>query len=142
MRFALFINASPDWRKNAMLPVMIAPFALPFTTLPRLICGAGLALLTGLAGLAGPTHAEPRDCGLPVCLVSRDSLALAHVITFDDVRSALGLGHPIDELLVRPGARFGERFAGQIIETNGDFDLISGPALAPLKAVPESRAPR
>lgn len=128
MRFAPLINTSPQGRKNAMLRPMIAPFA----PLRRLACGFGLALVA----LAPAGHGETRSCGLPVCLAARDSLGLAHVITFDDVQSALGLGHPIDEILIRPGARFGERFAGQILETNGDFDQISGAALAPLRAVP------
>lgn len=104
----------------------------PFAPLRRLACGIGLSLIA----LAGPGYAGPPDCGLPVCLVSRDSLGLAHVITFDDVQSALGLGHPIDDLLIRPGARFGERFAGQVIEANGDFDKVIGSAMSPLTAVP------
>ncbi|MDU8926425.1 hypothetical protein RXV86_03410 [Alisedimentitalea sp. MJ-SS2] len=69
-------------------------------------------------------------------MVSRDQLALAHVITFEDVRSSLGIGHPIDDLLVRPGARFGERFAGQSLSYSGDYDRVTGPALSPLTAIP------
>lgn len=75
-------------------------------------------------------------CGQPVCLVARDSLALAHVITFDDVQGALGIGHPIDDLLIRPGARFGERFFGQSLTPEGDFDRVAGAAHAPLTAIP------
>lgn len=97
-------------------------------------CGATALWLLAIA--AAPATAGNLDCGLPICLVARDDLGLAHVITFDDVQSSLGLGHPIDELLIRPGARFGERFAGQQIEADGDFDRVSGAALSPLTAVP------
>lgn len=88
--------------------------------------------------LAPGTDAQstPAACDTPVCLVPRDQLALVHVITFEDVRSALGIGHPIDDLLIRPGARFGERFLGQSVLPSGDFDQITGQALAPLTAIP------
>jgi hypothetical protein len=79
---------------------------------------------------------KAQDCAAPVCLVARDSLSLSHIITFDDVASSLGLGRPIDTLLTRPGARFGERFAGQTLLAEGNYDRISGTALAPLTAVP------
>ncbi|MDQ2089160.1 hypothetical protein [Marimonas arenosa] len=76
------------------------------------------------------------DCDQPVCLVSPQNLALAHVITFDDVQSSLGIGHPIDGLLIRPGARFGERFSGQSLDYDGDYDRIAGAALSPLTVIP------
>lgn len=99
----------------------------------KLACAAGLALLGAPVSLPADT---PTGCGLPICLVSRDSLGLSHIITFDDVQSSLGLGHPIDDLLVRPGARFGERFAGQTLVPNGDYDKITGIAVAPLTVIP------
>lgn len=95
-----------------------------------------LVLPAAVFQLPHAAHAEPPQCGQPVCLVSRQSLALAHVITFDDVQSSLGIGHPIDDLLVRPGARFGERFSGQSLLPEGDFDRVSGAPLAPLTAIP------
>lgn len=86
---------------------------------------------------AAPAPAAGSDaCAAPVCLVSRDHLALAHVITFDDIQSGFGIGHPIDTLLIRPGARFGERFSGQTLTPEGDFDRVSGAALSPLTAIP------
>lgn len=93
----------------------------------------GLAL-TAMLTVAPPLRAQ--DCGAPVCLVDRNTLALSHIITFDDVESSLGLGRPIDALLVRPGARFGERFAGQTLLAEGNYDRVTGTALAPLTAVP------
>jgi hypothetical protein len=40
-----------------------------------------------------------------------------------------------DEILVLPGARFGERFAGQTLLTNGVFDALSGSPSRPLRLV-------
>lgn len=75
-------------------------------------------------------------CGDAVCLVARDTLSLSHLIDFDDVPNSLGIGSQIDAVLARPGARFGERFAGQALLAEGDYDRITGAALAPLTAVP------
>ena len=101
--------------------------------LPVAMFAAAFGLLTGTAP---PALADRPDCGLPVCVVARDDLGLAHMITFEDVQSSLGVGHPVEGILVRPGARFGERFAGQQIKTAGDFDDVSGAALSPLTAIP------
>ena len=83
-----------------------------------------------------PVRADTSACAEPICLVSREHLSLAHVITFDDVRSSIGVGHPIDDLLIRPGARFGERFVGQTLRSEGDYDRIIGAAASPLTAIP------
>ena len=95
-------------------------------------------LLAAIACLAAPPalRAAGPDCDGAVCLVARDSLVLAHVITFEDVQSSLGVGYPIDEVLVRPGARFGERFSGQSLLADGDYDRVTGAALAPLTVIP------
>ena len=96
-------------------------------------CTALLALLPP----PPPAQAQSApDCGAAVCLVSRSALGPTHEITFDDVPSGLGIGRPVDDLLVRRGARFGERFAGQTIVANGIFDDVSGRATAPLTALP------
>lgn len=97
-----------------------------------------LALSVALlwSNMLAPAQAGTAECGQPVCLVARDSLALAHIITFDDVASSMGLGRPIDTLLTRPGARFGERFAGQILMAEGDFDRVGGAAFSPLTVIP------
>lgn len=71
-------------------------------------------------------------CGAPVCLVDPDSLALTRVITFDDIRSSYGPGWLVDEVLVLPGAKFGEHFAGQLVGSDGAHDRVDGQAIAPL----------
>ncbi|WP_298838792.1 hypothetical protein [uncultured Roseobacter sp.] len=74
-------------------------------------------------------------CGQPVCLVDPDSLALTRIITFEDTQSRNGPGHQISDLLVLPGAVFGERFAGQLVAAQGDHDVVSGEVLSPLTVV-------
>ena len=75
-------------------------------------------------------------CSAPVCLVNPDELSLTKVITFDDVRSGAGPGRNVDDILPLPGATFGERFAGQSVNTNGAHDQITGQAFSPLTMMP------
>lgn len=82
--------------------------------------------------LASPTLA----CDEPVCQVSPETLALARIITFDDLPTSLGIGRPLDGVLSREGARFGERFVGQTLTPEGDFDRVGGRATAPLELLP------
>jgi hypothetical protein len=73
-----------------------------------------------------------RACDAPVCMVDRDHIYLPEIVTFDDLPSGYGLGTRIDTVLDQPGARFGEHFHGQTRGAQGDHDLISGVARAPL----------
>ena len=75
-------------------------------------------------------------CETPVCLVDPDTLVLMRVIDFDDQPSGWDPGHKIDEELRLGGASFAERFAGQTLGANGDFDTVTGEALPPLTLVP------
>lgn len=75
-------------------------------------------------------------CGEPVCLVDPERLDLAHVITFDEVPSGWDPGHRVDEPLALPGASFAERFAGQSLGAEGDFDTVTGPGFGPLTLMP------
>lgn len=74
-------------------------------------------------------------CETAICMVRYSTLDLARLITFDDLASAPGPGRKVDDVLILPGARFGERFAGQTRSAAGDFDLIGGVANAPLTAI-------
>jgi len=78
-------------------------------------------------------------CQTPVCIVDPESLRLPLIITFDDTRSSHGPGHPIQDLLTLEGASFGERFAGQSVSADGDFDRITGQAVAPLTLLPGAK---
>jgi len=75
-------------------------------------------------------------CETDVCLVDPSSLRLPHIITFDETQSSRGPGYIIKDVLVMPGAVFGERFAGQSVTSRGDHDQITGAALPPLTIVP------
>lgn len=75
-------------------------------------------------------------CGAPICLVDPDGLVLPQVITFDDIQAGGGPGFRVDDILPLPGATFGERFAGQIVEDIGTHDQIAGTAFAPLTMMP------
>jgi hypothetical protein len=75
-------------------------------------------------------------CGTPVCLVDPEQLQLMEIITFEDVPSGWDPGHRIDDTLALPGASFAERFAGQALGVQGDFDTVSGSAFNPLTLLP------
>lgn len=75
-------------------------------------------------------------CETGVCLVDPGTLDLSRIITFEDTQSSRGPGHPVDALLVLDGAVFGERFAGQTLTFEGDYDRITGVALSPLTVMP------
>ncbi|WP_239113247.1 hypothetical protein [Shimia biformata] len=75
-------------------------------------------------------------CDTPICEVDPDTLGLDQVITFDDLPSSFGVGREVPEVLVRKGAQFGERFAGQILTFDGDYDRAAGGAMAPLTVLP------
>lgn len=78
-------------------------------------------------------------CDTPVCLVDPESLQLPQIITFDETRSGHGPGHPVKDLLYLNGAAFGERFAGQSVTAEGNFDRITGQAVAPLTLMPGAK---
>lgn len=74
-------------------------------------------------------------CDRPVCLTA-DPLRLSDIVTFDDQPSGFGPGRRIDGVLALAGASFGEMFEGQSLGADGDFDLVTGPGIAPLTLLP------
>lgn len=75
-------------------------------------------------------------CDRPVCAVDPMELELEREITFDDLPSSAGPGRAVNDVLALPGAAFGERFAGQSVEADGNFDRVIGQPLAPLALLP------
>lgn len=71
-------------------------------------------------------------CDTAICQVDPNSLALTKIITFEDQQAHMGPGRLLNELLILPGVVFAERFHGQTLEFNGDFDTVHGHATAPL----------
>jgi hypothetical protein len=85
-----------------------------------------------LALLTTVPFAAQAACERPVCLTDPESLLFSKLIDFDDVMASLGLGSRLDDVLIRDGTTFGERFAGQSRHASGDFDVITGKPLLPL----------
>ncbi len=75
-------------------------------------------------------------CTAPVCRVDPETLSLPQIIHFDDHPSGWDPGHRIDDTLRLPGASFAERFEGQMLIAQGDFDSLTGTARAPLTLRP------
>lgn len=82
----------------------------------------------------GAAPAWSESCDHPICLVDYNSLNLAEIITFETVASSAGPGR-LYELLDGDGATFGERFAGQLRDIDGDHDIIRGLPFAPLTPI-------
>lgn len=83
-----------------------------------------------LGSISAPLSAQ--TCSDPVCIVGYDTLDLAQVITFETVPSSPGPGRSYDEIIDGDGVQFGERFVGQSRDVAGDYDRITGAAIAPL----------
>ena len=67
---------------------------------------------------------------------------LIELIDFENYNKVMSPGKPLDEIEVFNGARFGERFAGQILAQQDGFDVLHlnpvGPLSLPL-GTPASR---
>ena len=68
----------------------------------------------------------------PINQVSYGSLTGSELVTFDDLPAGGASGTNYDSLIISGGARFGERFAGQTLSSNGNFDVLSGSPAAAL----------
>jgi hypothetical protein len=68
----------------------------------------------------------------PINLVAYGSLSGTGLITFDDVPGGPAPGTNYDGGLVSGGAAFAERFVGQTLSANGDFDVLGGSPTGPL----------
>ncbi len=71
-------------------------------------------------------------CERPICMVAPDSIYHARTITFDDQASSYGPGRPQTGIMTLSGAAFGELFAGQTLQADGNFDRVAGMPDAPL----------
>ncbi len=71
-------------------------------------------------------------CERAICL-SSENAGFTQIITFREHPSGLGPGRQVDGLLLADGAMFGERFAGQVLGRDAEYDVVSGPAVGPLE---------
>lgn len=74
-------------------------------------------------------------CDRPICLAEASEFRFTRLIDFDDLTTSIGIGSKFDHVIIRDGASFGERFAGQLRQERGDFDVIVGTPLMPLTVV-------
>lgn len=89
-------------------------------------------LAFSLALFCATPLAAQSPCTRAICQVPHDGLRFTKLIDFDDVISSIGIGSRIDNVLVKDGAIFGERFAGQERVASGDYDVITGAPMLPL----------
>lgn len=89
------------------------------------LIGTGLpASLNRPSVVSGGGQIVPIDTALVSCLAS---------VTFSDVDGGEAPGTNYDEVLISGDLLFSERFAGQSVWSNGDFDVISGSPSNPLQ---------
>lgn len=70
---------------------------------------------------------------LPINTVAYASLTGTQLITFDDVAGGGAPGTNYDAIFESGNTAIGERFIGQSVVANGEFDSLSGAPSAPLK---------
>jgi hypothetical protein len=108
-----------------------------------LICTAFFAMVIIGAGVAAADEdplGERHDHGQSQVVSSRDgielipfdSLECPAIITFDDVAGGAAPGTNYDAVFESNGAAFAERFVGQTLSYDGDFDILTGTPSSPL----------
>src|SRR5689334_14177893 len=70
--------------------------------------------------------------GAPINQVTYASLTGSLIVDFEDLAPGGPAGTNYDSLIVSQGVTFGERFAGQTLTANGDFDVLAAVATGPL----------
>jgi len=91
-----------------------------------------IAVLIALAAAYLWSASEARAGNGPVSQVDPTTLTCDGTITFDDVTGGTAPGTNYDAVFESGGADFAERFAGQTLTANGDFDVLSGSPSNPL----------
>lgn len=75
-------------------------------------------------------------CEDPICEVPIDLLRFTRIIDFSSLPSGYGVGRALTGVIDGNGAHFGERFAGQGLETATGHDHLTGLPLPPLTLQP------
>ena len=91
-----------------------------------------IAVLIALAAAPPWPASEARAGNGPVSQVDPSTLTCDGTVTFDDVTGGGQPGTNYDAVFESGGADFAERFAGQTLTANGDFDVLSGSPSDPL----------
>ncbi|MEX0800787.1 MAG: LPXTG cell wall anchor domain-containing protein [Dehalococcoidia bacterium] len=91
---------------------------------------AAVLAIAAATGFPVPQRAEAGNG--PISQVDPSTLVCDGNITFDDVAGGAAPGTNYDAVFESDGADFAERFAGQTLSANGDFDVLSGTPSDPL----------
>lgn len=75
-------------------------------------------------------------CEDPICEVPTDLLRFTRIIDFSSLPSGYGVGRALTGVIDGKGAHFGERFAGQGLETATGHDHLTGLPQPPLTLLP------
>ena len=86
-----------------------------------------------VAALCAGLVASLNVSALPINTVTYASLTGTQLITFDDVAGGGAPGTNYDAIFESGNTAIGERFVGQSVVANGNFDTMSGAPSAPLK---------
>jgi len=100
------------------IAVTAAAAPIPIFVLASLIALAAIHLWSASGASAGIAE--------PVAQVDPATLTCDGTVTFDDVAGGASPGTNYDAVFESGGADLAERFAGQTLSANGDFDVLSG----------------
>jgi len=75
---------------------------------------------------------ESSSAGPQIIEVDPETLECDVIVTFDDIPGDWSPGTNYDNILQFSGASFAERFMGQALTFNGNFDVLSGTPSSPL----------
>ena len=106
------------------IAVTAAAALIPIFVIAGLIALAATHLWSASGARAGVVE--------PVAQVDPATLTCDGTVTFDDVTGGAAPGTNYDAVFESGGADFAERFAGQTLTANGDFDVLSGSPSNPL----------
>ena len=110
-------------------------------SIPLLLCMSGSALAGDRVPLVGTGPRTPLDrpsvvSGVigQIVPVDPELVPCPQLVTFAEVEGGPTPGTNYDDVLMSGDLLFSERFAGQSVSSNGDFDVISGLPSNPLQS--------
>src|SRR5262249_52554772 len=116
-----------------------APWALVLVTplLVQACAGSGAARADRLPLLGPGQPASVRTTSVTtfshvIVPVDPDSVPCTVLATFDDLQGGDNPGTNYDGIIQYGGLSFAERFTGQTLSSNGEFDVVSGTPTSPL----------
>ncbi len=100
------------------------------------LCTTAHADRLPLVGTAGSGGAHVSSSVVPsqgnIITIDPQVVPCTQIADFEDVVGGTNPGTNYDGILISGGLKFAERFAGQTLGANGDFDVVSGTPSGPL----------